>query len=46
MLPSDLLMHRYSGETVIPKRLALNQENLAIATELITLFQTAKDGTR
>lgn len=46
MLPSDLLMHRYSGETVIPKRLPLNQENLAIATELITLFREAKGGTR
>lgn len=46
MLPSDLLMHRYSGETVIPKRLPLNSENLAIATELITLFQSAKGGTR
>ncbi|MBL1178333.1 DUF790 family protein [Pantanalinema sp. GBBB05] len=46
MLPSDLLMHRYSGETVIPKRLPLNSDNLAIATELITLFQAAKGGTR
>lgn len=46
MLPSDLLMHRYSGETVIPKRLPLNSENSTIATELITLFQAAKGGTR
>jgi predicted nuclease of restriction endonuclease-like RecB superfamily len=39
MLPSDLLMHRPSGESVIPKRLALNVRNLAIANELIALFQ-------
>lgn len=46
MLPSDLLIHRYSGEEIVPKRLTLTQENLAIATELIELFQNAKGGTR
>jgi len=42
MLPTDLLMHRYSGEEVVPKRLPINGGNLAIATELISLFQAAK----
>ncbi len=42
MLPTDLLMHRYSGEEVVPKRLPINQGNLAIATELITLFRSSK----
>jgi predicted nuclease of restriction endonuclease-like RecB superfamily len=46
MLPTDLLIHRYSGEDVLPKRLVMNSANLAIATTLIDLFQSAKGGTR
>lgn len=42
MLPSDLLMHRLNGETVVPKRLKLDDQHLAIATELITIFESAK----
>jgi predicted nuclease of restriction endonuclease-like RecB superfamily len=46
MLPSDLLMHRLNGETVVPKRLKLDDKHLAIATELITIFESAKGGTQ
>lgn len=46
MLPTDLLIHRSSGEEIVPKRLAIAAENLAIANDLITLFQNAKDHTR
>jgi predicted nuclease of restriction endonuclease-like RecB superfamily len=46
MLPTDLLIHRYNGEEIVPKRLPINQGNLAIATSLITLFQAAKGTTR
>lgn len=46
MLPTDLLIHRYNGEEVVPKRLPVNQSHLAIATNLITLFQSAKGTTR
>jgi uncharacterized protein len=46
MLPTDLLMHRYSGEAIVPKRLILNQDNLAIAQDLITCFQDAQGETR
>jgi predicted nuclease of restriction endonuclease-like RecB superfamily len=46
MLPTDLLIHRYSGEEIVPKRLAIEAPNLAIANDVITLFQTAKAGTR
>jgi predicted nuclease of restriction endonuclease-like RecB superfamily len=46
MLPSELLLHRYSGETIEPKRLTLAAENLAIAQELITLFQEAQGSPR
>lgn len=42
MLPSDLLMHRYSGEALIPKRLSLDATTLAIAADLIALFREAK----
>ncbi|MCA9836523.1 MAG: DUF790 family protein [Trueperaceae bacterium] len=38
MLPSDLLMHRYNGEEVVPKRLELDKKNLELAAEIIDLF--------
>lgn len=46
MLPTDLLMHRFNGEEVIPKRLALSPANLTIAQSLIHLFQQAVGSTR
>jgi predicted nuclease of restriction endonuclease-like RecB superfamily len=46
MLPTDLLMHRYSGEEVIPKRLAIAPDNLGLAAELIGLFEDARGNTR
>jgi uncharacterized protein len=42
MLPTELLMHRFSGEEVVPKRLPIDEANLAIAQELIDRFQQAK----
>jgi predicted nuclease of restriction endonuclease-like RecB superfamily len=44
MLPSDLLMHRLNGETVVPKRLKLDDKHQAIAIELIAIFENAKGG--
>lgn len=41
MLPSDLLIHRQNGESLIPKRLKIDDSNLEIAMELITCFQEA-----
>ena len=38
MLPSQLLMHRYNGEEVVPKRLELSQSNLDLASEIIDIF--------
>lgn len=46
MLPTDLLMHRQNGEEILPKRLKIDQKNLAIATELITCFQEAQGCTQ
>ncbi|MGB5595741.1 MAG: DUF790 family protein [Crocosphaera sp.] len=39
MLPSDLLIYRYSGETIVPKRLPLNGNMIALASEQIDCFQ-------
>ncbi|MGD1939956.1 MAG: DUF790 family protein [Leptolyngbyaceae cyanobacterium] len=38
-LPSDLLIQRYQGEAIQPKRLSLKAPTLAIAQALIELFQ-------
>jgi predicted nuclease of restriction endonuclease-like RecB superfamily len=46
VLPTDLLMSRYRGEDVVPKRLPLNATNRALAAQLIRLFQAAQGKTR
>lgn len=46
MLPTELLINRQNGETIIPKRLPINSEICAIATELITCFQKAVGSTQ
>lgn len=46
MLPSELLMHRVSGEAIVPKRLKIDENNLSIATELITCFEEARGCTQ
>lgn len=46
MLPSDLLIHRFTGEELTPKRLGLDAANQAIAAELIEVFQAAQGNTR
>jgi len=42
MLPSDLLINRLSGESIDPKRLDIDQANLALAQSLIDCFSQAK----
>ncbi len=39
MLPTELLMSRYSGEELLPKRLKHDQATLGIAKDIITLFE-------
>lgn len=46
MLPSELLMQRYQGAEVIPRRLPLRADTVAMAAELIALFQAAQGSTR
>ena len=46
MLPTELLINRQNGETIIPKHLPINSETCAIATELIARFQNAVGSTQ
>ena len=46
MLPSELLMQRYQGEEVVPRRLPLQAASIAMAQELIDLFQSATGDSR
>lgn len=46
MLPSALLMHRYHGEEVVPRRLALTSQTRTMAAELIALFRASQGSTR
>ncbi|MBD2002432.1 MULTISPECIES: DUF790 family protein [Cyanophyceae] len=46
MLPTDLLIHRHNGETIVPKRLSIDAKNLAVANELIICFQEALGNTQ
>lgn len=46
MLPSDLLITRYQGETVIPKRVPLNQQTIALAEVYIDCVESAKGSTQ
>lgn len=41
MLPSPLLAHRQNGEEIVPKRLKIDAQNLAIANDSIQCFQSA-----
>lgn len=46
MLPTDLLIHRQNGETIIPKRLNIDNRNLDIAIDLIACFEEATGKTQ
>ncbi|MFN6566705.1 DUF790 family protein [Dendronalium sp. ChiSLP03b] len=46
MLPTELLSHRQNGEEIIPKRLKIDDKNLALANELISCFQAAMGKTQ
>ncbi len=46
MLPTELLINRQNGEEIIPKRLPINDQTCALATESIACFQNAIGGTQ
>ena len=39
MLKSDLLIYKRNGETIVPKKLGIDNRNLAITKEIISCFQ-------
>jgi predicted nuclease of restriction endonuclease-like RecB superfamily len=39
MLPSDLLIYRYIGESIVPRKLSLDSNTLTLASEQIDCFQ-------
>ena len=46
MLTSNLLIHRYQGETLVPKQLALNATNVDLAAAVIAMFQAHQGKTQ
>ncbi len=46
MLPSELLIYRYSGESIVPKRIELDAHHLQMATETIDCFGSIVGGTQ
>lgn len=46
MLPTELLMFRYNGEELVPKRLKVDKATLETAGEIIGLFDAHRGGRR
>jgi uncharacterized protein len=46
MLPTELLINRWHGEEIVPKRLAIDASTCEIAQALIDIFQTYKGQTK
>jgi uncharacterized protein len=46
MLPTELLIYRRNGESLVPRRLPLDKTQRAIATDLIALFQQTQGQTQ
>ena len=46
MLKSDLLIYRYSGGSIVPKKLSLLEPNLDLAKEMINCFDSHKGKTQ
>ncbi len=46
MLKSDLLIYRYSGNTIIPKKLPLSSQNINLAVEMIDCFHRCQGKTQ
>jgi hypothetical protein len=46
MLPGELLIYRYNGESIVPKRLEIDAHHIGIATEIIECFQSMVGGTQ
>ncbi len=46
MLPGDLLIYRYSGESIVPKRIDIDAHHLQMATDAIDCFESVIGGTQ
>ncbi len=46
MLPSDLLIYRYSGESIVPKRIDIDAHHLQMTMANIDCFQSMVGGTQ
>lgn len=46
MLPSQLLIYRYQGGEIVPKRLPLSDAQLRVAAEVIDIFRACQGRTR
>lgn len=46
MLPSDLLIYRHSGESIVPKRIDIDAHHLQMAMDSIDCFQSMVGGTQ
>ncbi|MEC4985503.1 MAG: DUF790 family protein [Oscillatoria sp. PMC 1068.18] len=46
MLPSELLINRQNGETVIPKRIPIDSRAKSLASEIIACFRDARSNTQ
>lgn len=46
MLPGDLLIYRYSGESIVPKRIEIDAHHIQMATDAIECFQSLVGGTQ
>ncbi len=46
MLPGDLLIYRYSGESIVPKRIEIDAHHIQMATDAIECFVSLVGGTQ
>jgi len=46
MLPSNLLVNRFSGESILPKQVPIDQRHRAIAQDLINIFEEHRHHTQ
>jgi uncharacterized protein len=46
MLPGDLLIYRYNGESIVPKRIELDAHHIQMAIEIIDCFTSVAGGTQ
>jgi uncharacterized protein len=46
MLPGDLLIYRYHGESIVPKRIEIDAHHIQMAIDSIDCFQSVVGGTQ